>query len=47
MRKKVNAKNGLEHYCFSIKNTLNDETLKNKFSEDDKKSIEEIYKEGL
>merc|ERR1712110_668118 len=32
LRKKVDAKNGLENYCFQIKNTLNDEKLKDKFS---------------
>ena len=30
-----------------MKNTLNDENLKAKFSEDDKKVVEDTYKEGL
>jgi len=30
-----------------MKNTLNDEKLKEKFTEDDKKVIEECAKEGL
>jgi hypothetical protein len=30
-----------------MKNTLNDEKLKDKFTEDDKKVIEETSKEGL
>ena len=30
-----------------MKNTLNDEKLKEKFTDDDKKTIEEISKEGL
>ena len=30
-----------------MKNTLNDEKLKDKFTEDDKKVIEEASKEGL
>ena len=28
MKNKVEAKNGLEHYCFQMKNTLNEEKLK-------------------
>jgi len=31
MRKKIDAKNGLENYTYSIRNTLNDEKLKDKF----------------
>lgn len=30
-----------------MKNTLNDENLKSKFSEEDKKTIEDVSKEGL
>merc|ERR1719181_84242 len=33
---KVEAKNALENYCYSMKNTLDDEKLKDKISEDDK-----------
>merc|ERR1711959_637518 len=47
LRKKVDAKNGLENYCFQIKNTLNDDKLKDKFSGEDKKVVEEASKEGL
>ena len=47
IRKGVDAKNSLENYCFQIKNTLNDENLKEKICEDDKKEIENLYKEGL
>jgi len=31
VKKKVEAKNGLENYCYSIRNTLKDEKLKEKF----------------
>merc|ERR1719267_34157 len=31
-KKKVEAKNGLENYCYSMKNTLGDEKLKDKIS---------------
>merc|ERR1711998_651792 len=44
---KVEAKNGLEAYCFQIKNQLNDEKLKDKFSEEDKTAIEEMSKDAL
>jgi hypothetical protein len=30
-----------------MRNTLNDEKLREKFTEDDKKNIEELSKEGL
>ena len=47
MRKKVDGKNSLENYCFQMKNTLNDEKLKEKFSDEDKKTVEECSAEGL
>ena len=47
MKKRIESKNGFENYCFQMKNTLNDEKLKEKFTEDDKKVIEELSKEGL
>merc|ERR1711879_166771 len=47
LRKKIDAKNGLENYCFQMKNTLSDEKLKDKFSEEDKKTIEDTSAEGL
>ena len=46
IKKRIEAKNGFENYCYSMKNTLNDEKLKEKFTEDDKKVIEEASKEG-
>merc|ERR1712025_1259975 len=36
---RIQAKNGLENYCYSMKNTLNDEKLKGKVSEEDKATI--------
>jgi L1 cell adhesion molecule like protein len=47
MKKRIEAKNSFENYCFQMKNTLNDEKLKSVFTEDDKKLIEETSKEGL
>jgi heat shock protein 1/8 len=46
-KKKVEGKNGLENYCFSMKNTLNDEKLKEKFTEEDKTAINEACDDGL
>lgn len=47
-RERVAAKNGLESYAFNMKSTVDDEKLKDKISEGDKKTIldkcEEIIK---
>merc|ERR1719473_137976 len=34
-KSKIEAKNGLENYCFSMKNSLQEEKLKEKFEGDD------------
>merc|ERR1711881_594656 len=47
LKKKVEAKNGLEASCFQIKNQLGDEKLKGKFTDGDKAQIEEMSKETL
>jgi len=47
IKKRIEAKNGLENYCFTMKNTLNDEKLKEKFTEEDKNIIEETSKSGI
>jgi heat shock 70kDa protein 1/2/6/8 len=47
MKQRIEAKNAFENFCFHMRNTLNDEKLREKFTEDDKKNIEEISKEGL
>ncbi|XP_070496164.1 heat shock 70 kDa protein cognate 4 [Chironomus tepperi] len=36
---RIAAKNGLESYCFNMKSTMEDEKLKDKISESDKKTI--------
>ena len=46
-KEKVEAKNGLENYCFLIKNTISDEKLKDNIPEDDKKMIEEKIDDTL
>jgi len=47
IRKRVEAKNSLENYCFQMKNTLNEEKLASKFTADDKKVIEDLSANGL
>merc|ERR1712166_443919 len=47
IRNRVEAKNGLENYCFQMKNQLDDEKMKDKFTEEDKTLINESTKEVL
>jgi len=44
---KIEAKNGLENYCFTMRNTLQEEKLKDKFEGDDKDKIEKAVQEAL
>jgi L1 cell adhesion molecule like protein len=37
---KIEAKNSLENYCFNIRNSINDDKLKDKLSADDRSKIE-------
>jgi L1 cell adhesion molecule like protein len=46
-RLRVEAKNTLENYCYSMRNTLSEEKLKDKFTTDDKHTIEGAIKETL
>merc|ERR1712091_490339 len=46
-RGKVEAKNGLENYCFTMRNTLQEEKLKEKFEAGDKEKIEAAVQEAL
>jgi len=41
IKKRIEAKNGLEHYCYTCKQQLDDAKLKDKFTEEDKKAINE------
>jgi len=47
VKKKVEAKNSFENYCFQMKNTLNEEKLKDVFTEEEKKTVEDTSAEGL
>merc|ERR1712157_653441 len=44
---KIEAKNGLENYCFTMRNPLQEEKLKDKFEGDDKDKIEKAVQEAL
>uniref|UniRef100_A0A914I9D0 Heat shock protein 70 n=1 Tax=Globodera rostochiensis TaxID=31243 RepID=A0A914I9D0_GLORO len=46
-RDRVSAKNGLESYCFNIKQTMEDANLKDKISADDKKKVLDKRQEVL
>merc|ERR1719428_1200395 len=46
-KSKIEAKNGLENYCFTMRNTLNEEKLKDKFEDGDKEKIEKAVQETL
>ena len=47
IKRRVEAKNGLESYCVQMKNTLNDEKLREKFTDDDKTLINNCYDQGM
>merc|ERR1712036_83602 len=46
-KSKIEAKNGLENYCFTMRNTLQEEKLKDKFEAGDKDKIEKAVQETL
>lgn len=46
IRKKIEAKNGLENYIFQMGTTLNDEKLKTVFTADEKVTVEKLKEEG-
>ena len=46
-RSRIQAKNNLESYAYNMKNTANDEKLKDKISDEDRKTIEDKCKEVI
>jgi len=44
---RISAKNGLESYCFNMKTTLDDDKVKDKISEDDRKAINDKCDEAI
>jgi len=47
VKDRVTSKNGLENYAFSLKNTLNDDNLKDKFEAGDKDKLEKAIDDTL
>merc|ERR1712149_125612 len=46
-KERIAAKNSLESYCFNMKSTIDDEKLKDKISEDDRKTIGDKCDEAI
>merc|ERR1712039_901266 len=46
-KSKIEANNGLENYCFTMRNTLNEEKLQDKFEAGDKDKIEKAVQDTL
>jgi len=46
-KNKVEARNGLEGYCFQMRNSLNEEKIKAALTDDEKKTIESTSAECL
>ena len=46
-KKKIEAKNALENYCYSIRSTIKDEKLQGKISEAEKERLERMCDEAL
>merc|ERR1739848_570947 len=44
---RIQAKNGLESYAYSVKNRLNEDQIKDKISDEDKKAIEDKAEETI
>merc|ERR1719411_1653251 len=44
---RIAAKNGLESYCFNMKTTIEDEKMKDKISDDDRKAINDKCDEAI
>merc|ERR1712087_508008 len=46
-KERISAKNGLESYCFNMKTTIDDDNMKDKLSDTDKKAISEKFEEAI
>ena len=46
-KKRIEAKNGLENYCNSMKNTIQEEKLQDEFDAGDKDTIEKSVQDTL
>jgi L1 cell adhesion molecule like protein len=46
-KERIEAKNALENFCYTMRNTLDDEKLKDKFGAGDKEKIEHVVQQKL
>jgi len=46
-KNRIEAKNGLENYCYSLKSSIGGEEVKDKIPEDDKKKLEDAIEESI
>merc|ERR1711959_717738 len=46
-RKKIEAKNSLENYCYSLRNTIKDPKFEGKISDEDKEKLEKCIDEAI
>lgn len=46
-KKKIEARNSLENYCYTLRNTLTEDKVKDKISEEDRKAIDDKVTEVL
>jgi len=46
-KNRVEAKNGLENYCYSLKNSISSDEVKDKIPADDKKKLEDAIEETI
>ncbi|CDF32645.1 Heat Shock Protein 70, HSP70 [Chondrus crispus] len=46
-KEKIEARNALENYCYTLRNTISEDKVKEKISDDDKKAIEDKVAEVL
>jgi len=47
LKKKIEAKNGLENYCYSVRSSLKDDKIKDKFSSEERTSLESAVDNAL
>jgi L1 cell adhesion molecule like protein len=46
-RERIESKNSLENYCYTMRNTLNEENIKTKLDESDRKMVDEKIEEMI
>merc|ERR1719333_2112643 len=46
-KNRIEAKNGLENYCYSLKSSISSPEVEGKIPEDDKKKLEEAIEESI